>query len=91
MDLTLDLDILFAEFGVDATIGGATVRGFFDNGFGTAFSGMVGGTDPTFTCASSQISGLVDGGTVVINAVTYTASSDPEADGTGISTVRLRK
>lgn len=90
MESRVNAAALAALANATATIGGVEIDGVFRNSYGEAL-GMIGGTDPTFTCESSKISGLVEGGTVIINAVTYIASSDPEPDGTGISTVRLRK
>lgn len=80
----------FADFGTTATIGGAAVRGIFDNGTGEAF-GVIGGRTPTFTCSEADISGVSAGTAVVIGMDSYTVAEQPRHDGTGMSTLILEE
>lgn len=79
----------FADFGVNATIGAATVRGIFDAAYSEGF-GMVGGSQPVFRCATAEVSSVVEGTDITINSVAYTARA-VEPDGTGITLIRLEK
>lgn len=79
----------FADFGVDATIGAATVRGIFDADYGEGF-GIVGGTQPVFRCASADVAAVSEGTAITINSVAYTARA-VEPDGSGITLIRLEK
>ena len=74
------------DFGVSATLNGAAVTGLFDNGSARAFNGLVLGTNPTFTLASSA--GHARGQSLVISGVTYTVAA-VEPDGTGMTTLQL--
>ena len=82
------LPAFFVDFGVTATIGAASVRGIFDATPAEMF-GIVG-SNPTFTCASADVSAVVAGNTVTINAVAYTVT-DIRADGTGVTALSLDK
>lgn len=79
----------FADYGVDATIGAATVRGIFDAAYSEGF-GIVGGTQPVLRCATSDVSAVVEGTAITIGGVGYTARA-VEPDGTGITLIRLEK
>ena len=78
----------FIDFGTAATIGAATVTGIFDVPTAEAF-GMLG-TDPTFTCAAADVSGIAAGQAVTINAVSYTVTA-VKPDGTGVTVLTLDK
>lgn len=78
----------FADFGVDATLNGAAVRGIFDSAYGESFSGLVAGNGPVFRLASDA--GHQSGQTLVVGAVTYTVTS-VEPDGTGMTTLQLEQ
>lgn len=77
----------FADFGVLATLNGAPVRGVFDAAYGDAF-GMVSGNSPVFRLPSSVAVAIGD--TLLVNAITYQVVVI-EADGTGMTTLRLEQ
>lgn len=94
MAFTEDLTEFFDtdDFAVPATIGAATVYGIFDNAYyGIPGEAPITGTQPMFMAASSDLSAVVAGTTLVINSVTYTATGPAHADGTGVSVVTLRE
>ena len=78
----------FADFGVDATLNGANVRGIFDNAYGESFSGLISGAIPVFRLLSSVA--VTSGQTLVIATTTYTVVG-VEPDGTGLTLLRLQK
>ena len=78
----------FADFGVSVTLGGAAVRGIFDDAYGEAFGGLVAGSGPMFRLPSSVA--VTRGESLVLGATTYTVVGI-EPDGTGITTLRLEK
>ena len=69
-----------------------TVDGIFDKEFELAELGDIGveGTAPVFTCALSDIVGIAQGQAFVVGGVNYTVVR-AQPDGTGVSTVILRK
>lgn len=71
---------------VDATIGGATVRGIFDD----AYQDLLGisGSSPAMLCASADVSAVAQGAAVTINSVAYTVSS-VQPDGAGMTRLLL--
>ena len=75
----------FADFGVDATLNGAAVRGIFDNPYDGTFGGMVSASGPVFQCAVSADVGH----SLVIGASTFTVAS-VEPDGSGMFVLRLK-
>lgn len=76
----------FVDFGVTATIGAASVNGVLDLPQMETF-GMLG-TDPTFTCASSDVSGIAAGQALTISGVGYTVTA-VKPDGTGMTALTL--
>ena len=88
-DLTAFFDVT-SGFAVAATLAGVAVTGIFDNGYLVQDLGDgVGATGPTFTLPSSQVPSVSVGLALVVNATTYKVV-EPVADGTGITTLRLR-
>lgn len=85
-----DLSVFFRDFGAQATLGAASVRGVFDNAFEDAGSLGVFGTQPIFTCATGDLAGVQVGQSATVQAVAYRIVGI-EPDGTGISTVRLER
>lgn len=85
-----NLNTFFADFGVDATLGGQTVRGVFDNASALGNVGLVGmaGTQPVFTLPTASIVGEPVGQTLVVSAVLYYVAVH-EPDGTGMSRLLL--
>lgn len=76
----------FTDFGVTATIGAASVRGIFDAPSAEMFG--IGGTNPTFTCATADVVSVAEGQAVTISAVAYTVTA-VKPDGTGVSVLHL--
>ncbi len=59
----------------------------FDNAYAEAFE--VSGSNPFITVMAADFTGAAAGQSVVIDAVSYTISSPPKADGTGILVIEL--
>ena len=78
----------FTDFGVTATIGAASVRGIFDAPSAEMFG--MGGSNPTFTCATADVVSIAEGQAVTINAVAYTVTA-VKPDGTGVSVLHMDK
>lgn len=85
-----NLSTFFADFGVDATLGGQTVRGVFDNNYTDAGALGAYGTQPVFTCATASLAAVAVGDAATVQAVGYTIVGI-EPDGTGVSLVRLER
>ena len=90
--------ILLADFGVDvaltiAAVGSSTIKAIFDSSHELA---DVGGTvsysvvQPCMTCKTSNVTGLAEDDTAVIDGVTYEVKVIMP-DGTGITEVLLEK
>ncbi|HEY4698125.1 MAG TPA: hypothetical protein VIH29_08995 [Gallionella sp.] len=71
-----------------ATLNGAAITGKFDNGFTNGLSGMMLGTNPTFTCLSVDAGSDPRGQTLVVGSTSYTVR-EAKPDGTGISLLEL--
>lgn len=71
-------------------LGVVTVNGIFDNGYASAFDGLVGAQQPTFVCDSVAVAQAEQIDTLTIADVEYTVTNI-EPDGTGMTTLRLRK
>lgn len=79
--------VLGALANATATLGGASVDGIFDNGAALGLN-LVGGSSPTFACASADIVGDVRGDTLTIAGTAWTIR-DVTPDGTGMSVLQL--
>lgn len=88
MSFAETLPAFFADFGTVATIGAASVTGIFDQPAAEAF-GMLG-SDPTFTCAAADVSGVAAGQAVTIAGTGYTVTA-VKPDGTGLTVLYLDK
>lgn len=71
-------------------LGVVTVNGIFDNGYASAFDGLVGAQQPTFVCDSAAVAQAEQIDTVTIGEVAYSVTNI-EPDGVGMTTLRLRK
>lgn len=89
MAFTEDFAAYFHDFGVVATVDGASVRGIFDNDFLTTL-GVTAGTGPVLLCAAADVTGADQGDAVTINATAYTITAR-EPDGTGLVLLRLQE
>jgi len=80
------------DFGTDATIGSATVKGIFDNNYEAIniATGEITTTGPRFLCRTSDVTSVVQGTIVTINSIDYKAINI-EPDGTGMTTIQLSK
>lgn len=76
-------------FAVTATSGAASFPVIFDAAYLSALGGIVESTGPACMARSADVSTLVQGSSITINAVAYTVVG-VEPDGTGITTLRLR-
>lgn len=73
------------DFGVDATINAATVRGLFVAPYGEAF-GMVAGSRPQFILASTETASVGD--VFVLSGNSYEVA-EVQTDGTAFKTLVL--
>ena len=78
----------FTDFAIDVTVNGMPARGIFDNGFASAFGGMVDGASPVLHLLSAVP--VSRGDTVIISAASYIVTG-VEPDGTGVTQLRLDK
>ena len=90
-----DLSVFFRDFGAQATLGAATVRGVLGSGFDDAALdgyGMGAGTSPTFVLPSAVVPAKPEGMLLAVTtgpgAGTYRVGN-AEHDGTGIRTLKL--
>ena len=86
-----DLGTFFetSDFAEVALNGATPINGIFDNGYGDALG--VSGSTPSFTCKSSDATGLSPGtSTLTIRSSSYLVIG-VEADGTGVTIVRLQE
>lgn len=84
-DLTAYFDTA-GGFAQQATLGGASVAGIFDNS-PTAFD-VVSGNAPRFVLASTSVPADPRGQVLVVGGVSYTVR-DYSHDGTGLCTLQL--
>ena len=93
MAFTEDLSIFFADFGVDATLAAAPVRGIFDDDYvdsGLGARGMAG-SGPAFTLASAQVPASPYGAALVVPGHGNYSVVEHRPDGTGLSVLLLEK
>lgn len=83
---TEDLTAFFPDFGVTATVGGASVQVIFDNASQGTRVGLLGmaGQQPAITCKTADLAADPVGLAAVVGSTTYTITQH-EPDGTGIS------
>ena len=86
--MTETLPAFFTDFAIDITVNGLPARGIFDNGFASAFGGMVDGTSPVLHLISTLP--VERGNPVIIAGKNYTVVG-VEPDGTGVTQLRLDK
>lgn len=72
-----------------AIINGVAVDGILSNEY-TEFSGVIGGSNPTFMCKSADIASVANGTAISINSVNYLVAGAPQPDGTGMTLLQLR-
>lgn len=86
--LLSDLDTLFDadEFAVEATIGGATVRGILDDEY--IEDADIAGTRPVLVCKTADVAAVDQGDTVTIDGTDYEVVI-PQPDGTGVTRLVL--
>jgi hypothetical protein len=74
------------DFGITATVGGASVTGIFDDAYADPLN--FSGSEPSLLCKSSDVSARAQGDAVVVNAVNYTITAI-KPDGTGMTRLLL--
>lgn len=87
MDTAADIPLMLQDFGVDATLDGAAVRGLLDKEPVISL-GVVGGNNPQFRLASTSVAGDPRGKVLAIAATNYTVR-DWADDGHGITVLEL--
>lgn len=87
-----DLDVLFSDFGINATFAAQTIKVIFDNDFQAVnLAAMsVESAGPQAVVKDTSIPGAVHGSTLIIGAVTYYIRGI-HPDGTGLTTLVLSK
>lgn len=88
MSFTEDFAPLFADFGVAATVGGASVTGIFDDAYADALG--IAGSGPTLLLPSASAASASLGASCVVGAVSYTVSGI-QPDGTGMTRLMLQE
>ncbi len=88
MDVTRDLSAFFVDFGVNATVGGAAVRGIFDDAYADPLD--FAGSTQSLLCASADVATAAQGTPVVVNGVSYTVGN-PKPDGPGLTRLVLQE
>lgn len=85
----LDTFLNAADFAETALLGATPILGIFDNAYAAGFD--VAGSAPIFTCKSSDATAITPGtSTLTIRSSSYLVLG-VEADGTGLSIVRLQE
>lgn len=85
----IDTFLSTSDFAETALSGAVPIVGIFDNAYGSAYD--VAGSTPTFTCKSSDATGLNPGtSTLTIRSSSYLVVG-VEDDGTGLALVRLQE
>jgi hypothetical protein len=87
--LTQDHSIFYADFGVDATLAGAPVRGYY-RAQGREGAGAAA-TDPTFELPTASVPATAYGATLVVPSEGAFIVREHLPDGTGISVLTLQK
>lgn len=87
MDFAIDFPAMARDFGTDAALDGAAVRGIFDDVSQQAF-GVIGGSALLFIAKTSDIPADPRGLPLVIDGTSYTVV-DVESAGAGVSTLKL--
>lgn len=86
MAITEHFDGYFTDFGVDATVGGVSVRGIFDDAYADPLG--IGGSSPVLLLAATAAPLAAQGDAVVVGSASYTIGA-VEPDGTGMTRLRL--
>ena len=81
-------DAYMQDFAIPVTVGGVAVRAIFDAAYADPL-GMAG-NQPVLTVATDDLPAVAVGQAVTVNAVNYTVTGI-EPDGTGITTLQLRR
>lgn len=89
MAFSEDFASYFVDYGVDAVIGGATVRGIFDNDFLTTL-GVTAGSGPVLLLPTVNVGSSALGDAITVGGASYTLVGI-EPDGTGLTLLRLQE
>lgn len=93
MLLAEDLAAYFATedgFAVTATSGASSFPVIFDNDYQASLGGFVEGASPQCMARTSDVSALVQGSAITIEAVAYLVR-EVRPDGTGVTTLLLER
>ncbi len=87
-----DLDVFFADFGINATYGLSTIKVLFHNEYEAAalFNQEIESRNPYVEVKDSDVTGITHASTLVINSTTYHVK-EVKPDGTGITVLVLSK
>lgn len=85
-----DLTSFFTDFGVPATTPSGTITVIFDAAFTAVLLDSTDSVGPSVVARSSDVSGLVYGSVLGIAGSSYSVTAI-QPDGTGITTLQLRK
>lgn len=88
IETALASGVVAALANVTATIGVASVEGLFDNEY-VEFRD-VAGTRPVLRAVSTEVSSVIEGTAVTVNAVSYTVAGI-QPDGTGMTLLVLER
>lgn len=87
MNNIADLHLMFADFGIAATIGGVSTLALVDDEYAAAL-GMVAGSAPVLTIQTAAVPAVAIDNAVVVNATNYTVVGI-HPDGTGLTRLIL--
>lgn len=83
-----DTAAFLTDFAVPATVGGVSIQAIFDAAYADPLG--IAGNSPQLTVATEDLPAVAVGQTVTVNATSYTVVGI-EPDGTGITTLQLRR
>lgn len=91
--LTGDLTTMLSDFGQTATVGGVSITAIFDNEYidVNLSMGDVASASPAIHCKSADVTTAAKGTAVTVGGASYTVSHPPKPDGTGMTTLVLKK
>lgn len=73
-----------------AIINGVDVDGIFSKEY-AEFSGVIGGSNPTFQCKSADVAAVTNGTALTINSINYKVAGAPQPDGSGLTLLQLKE
>ncbi len=88
-----ELTIFFADFGINAVYGAATIKVLFHNAYeaATLFGQEIASANPFIEVKTADLEEIQVGELLTIDGVEYKVKDPPRPDGTGISIINLTK